>query len=132
MKALNIEKNDKGFTLIEVMVVLTIISTLSSIAVPNYLSYKAEAGDTVAKANLKTAMKCLNLYFTENATYPETFDDLLAAGYPLSDDVSFTKYSIGTFGDGQPTVHMHIQHSSSSNSWHANYPKEEDENEIRQ
>jgi prepilin-type N-terminal cleavage/methylation domain-containing protein len=131
MKALNIEKNEKGFTLIETMVVVAIIGIISSMAVPNFLSYKAKAGDTVAKANLKTAMKCLNLYFIENDTFPETSDDMLAAGFSLSNDVSFTRYSIGTFGDGQPTVHMHIKHSSSSNSWHANYPQEGDLIEIR-
>ena len=178
MKALNIEKNEKGFTLIEVMVVLAIISTLSSIAVPNYLSFKNKARDTaaeadlktvmkfrnlyyiehgtfptsddmlaegfppsededkdpdtVAKADLKTAMQVLDLYFIENDTYPATSDDLLAAGFPLSEDMSFTSYSIGTSRDGQPTVHMHIKHSSTSHAWHANYPEEGDEIEIRE
>ena len=131
MKALNIEKNEKGFTLIETMVVVAIIGIISSIAVPNFLSYKAKAHDTVVKADLKTAMKFLDLYFIENDTYPETSDDLLAAGFRLSKDVSFTRYSIGTFGDGQQTVHMHIKHSSSSHAWHANYPKEGYEIEIR-
>ena len=124
MKALNIEKNEKGFTLIELMVVLTVISTLSSIAVPNFLSYKVKARDAVVKADLKNSMRFLDLYFIENDTYPETSDDLLAAGFRLSKDVSFTRYSIGTFGDGQQTVHMHIEHSKSSRAWHANYPQE--------
>ena len=132
MKALNIEKNEKGFTLIETMVVVAIIGIVSSIAVPNFLSYKANARDTVAKADLKNAMKFLDIYFIENDTYPGTSDDLLAAGFRLSKDVSFTKYSIGTFGDGQQTVHMHIKHSSSSNAWHADYPQEGYEIEIRQ
>jgi type II secretion system protein G len=131
MKALNIEKNEKGFTLIEVMIVLTIISTLSSIAVPNFLSYKTKARETVVKADLKNSMKFLDLYFIENDTYPETSDGLLAAGFRLSKDVSFTQYSIGTFGDGQQTVHMHIKYSSSSHAWHANYPQEGKEIEIR-
>jgi prepilin-type N-terminal cleavage/methylation domain-containing protein len=131
MKALNIEKNEKGFTLIEVMIVLTIISTLSSIAVPNFLSYKTKARETVVKADLKNAMKFLDLYFIENDTYPETSDDLLVAGFRLSKDVSFTTYQVDTFGDGQQTVHMHIKHSLSSKAWHANYPKEGKEIEIR-
>jgi len=131
MKALNIEKNEKGFTLIELMVVLTVISTLSSIAVPNFLSYKVKARDAVVKADLKNSMRFLDLYFIENDTYPATSDDLLAAGFRLSKDVSFTRYSIGTFGDGQQTVHMHIQHSLSSHAWHADYPKEGYEIEIR-
>jgi len=131
MKALNIKKNEKGFTLIEVMIVLAVISTLSSIAVPNFLSYKAKARDTVVKADLKKAMRSLDLYFIENDTYPATSDGLLAAGFRLSKDVSFTRYSTGTFGDGQPTAHMHIKHSKSSHAWHANYPQEGYEIEIR-
>ena len=131
MKTLNIEKNEKGFTLIELMIVLAIIGILSTIAVPSFLSYRSKAFDTTAKADLKNVMKFLDFYYLENDTYPATSDDLLAAGVNLSKDVSFTKYTIGTFGDGQPTVHIHIQHSSSSNVWHANYPKEGDQIEIR-
>ena len=177
MKALNIKKNEKGFTLLEVMVVLAIISSLTTIAVPNYLSFRGKARDaaaeadlktamkfrnlyyiehgtfptsddklaagfplsededldpdTVAKADLKTAMQVLDLYCTDNGTYPATSDDLLAAGFPLSEGMSFTKYSIDTFGGGQQTVHMHIKHSSSSHAWHANYPQEGFEIEIR-
>ena len=131
MKTLNIEKNEKGFTLIEIMIVLAIIGILSAIAVPSFLSYRDKSYDTTAKADLKNMMKFLNFYYLENDTYPATSDDLLAAGFNLSKDVRFTRYSIGTFGDGQPTVHIHIEHSSSSNYLHANYPKEEDEIEIR-
>ena len=131
MKALNIEKNEKGFTLIEMMIVMALIGILSFIAVPLFASYRVKAYDTTAKVDLKNAMKFLDFYFIENDTFPETSDDLLAAGFKLSNDVSFTTYSIGTFGDGQPTVHMHLKHSSSSNAWHANYPKEGIKIEIR-
>ncbi len=131
MKALNIKKNEKGFTLIEMMIVVAIIGILSFITVPLFASYRVRAYDTTAKVDLKNAMNFLDFYFVENDTFPETSDDLLAAGFKLSNDVSFTTYSIGTFGDGQPTVHMHIKHSSSSNAWHANYPNEGTEIEIR-
>jgi prepilin-type N-terminal cleavage/methylation domain-containing protein len=131
MKALNIEKNEKGFTLIEMIIVVAIIGILSFIAVPLFASYRVKAYDTTVKVDLQNAMKFLDFYFIENDTYPETSDDLLAAGFKLSKGVSFTSYSIGTFGDGQPTVHMHIKHSSSSNAWHADYPNEGTEIEIR-
>jgi type IV pilus assembly protein PilA len=124
MKALNIKKNEKGFTLIETMVVVAIIGIISSIAVPNFLSFKEKGYDTAAKTDLQNSMKTLDLYFIENDAYPATVDDLLAAGFRLSKNVSFTTYSIGTYGDGQQTVHMHIVHSSSSTAWHANYPQE--------
>ncbi len=131
MKALNIEKNEKGFTLIEMMIVVAIIGILSIIAVPSFLSYRSKGYDTTAKADLKNAMKFLDFYFIDNDTYPETSDDLQTGGFRLSKNVSFTRYSVGTYSDGQPTVHMHVKHSSSSNSWHANYPKEGGEIQIR-
>ncbi len=131
MKALNIEKNEKGFTLIELMIVMAIIGILSSIAVPLFASYKVKAYDNTAKIDLKNAMKFFELYFIGNDTYPATPADLLAAGFALSRGMSFTNYSLGTFGSGQPTVHMHVKHSSSSNAWHINYPEEGSEIEIR-
>ncbi len=102
MKVLNIEKNKKGLTLIELLVVVCIIGIISGIAIPYFSSYKSQAYDTTAKVDLKNAMKFLDFYFIENDTYPETSDDILAAGFKLSKGVSFTSYSIGTFGDGQP------------------------------
>ena len=130
-KMLNIEKNKKGFTLIELLVVISIISILSGIAIRLFLSSRMKAGDAVAKIELRNVMEFLDIYYLNYDTYPETVDDLLAAGCRLSRNVSFTQYSISDFGDDQVTVHMHIKHVSSSNTWHANHPKEGIEVEIR-
>jgi prepilin-type N-terminal cleavage/methylation domain-containing protein len=131
MKVLKIESDDKGFTLVELMIVLAIVSILASVAGPLFASSRQKACDTTAKVDLKNAMKFLDSYFLDNNTFPETSDDLLAAGFDLSKNVSFTRYSLDTFGDGQPTVHMHVKHAAYSNAWHANYPKEGTAIEIR-
>ena len=130
-KVLNIEKNKKGFTLIELLVVISIIGILCSIAVPLFASSRRKAGDTAAKVELRNVMEFLDIYYLNYDTYPETVDDLLAAGCRLSRNVSFTKYDIKDYGDDQVTVHIHIKHASSSNAWHVNYPKEGTEIEIR-
>jgi hypothetical protein len=83
--------------------------------------------DITAKADLRNAINFLELYFLDAGTFPNTSAELLAAGFNLSKDVSFTTYSV----NGDPTVHMHIQHASSPNAWHANYPKEGIDIEIR-
>jgi len=130
MKSLYIESNEKGFTLVELMIVIAIISILASVALPLYAASREKASDAAAKLELKNAMKFIDLYSIDNG-FPETLDDLLAGGFNQSKNVVFTKYSIGTFGDGQPTVHIHVKHAGSSNSWHVNFPKEGSEISIR-
>jgi competence protein ComGC len=130
-KVLNIEKNIKGFTLVELLVVLSIICVLSGIAIRFFISSRMKACDTVAKVDLRNVMEFLDIYYLNYDTYPETVDDLWAAGYKLSSNVSFTMYGTSDFGDDQGSVHMHIKHASSSNAWHANYPQEGAEIEIR-
>ena len=83
-KVLNIEKNKKGFTIIELLVVMAIICILCGIAIPLYASSRMKAGDTAAKVELRNVMEFLDIYYLNYDTYPETVDDLLAAGCRLS------------------------------------------------
>ncbi len=46
-------QNRNGFTLIELMIVVSIIGTLSAVVVPNFLSVKTKSLDGAAKANLR-------------------------------------------------------------------------------
>lgn len=121
----------KGFTLLELLIIVAVVSVLAAIAIPLYNNVRVEASDTVAKSDLRNAMTALDLYFIDNPNYPATSADLLASGFSLSKDVSFTKYKRETMANGNPTVHMHVQHAGSPNAWHANYPKEGTEIQIR-
>jgi prepilin-type N-terminal cleavage/methylation domain-containing protein len=118
-------KKEVGFTLIELLVVIAIISILAAVAIMQYQKYTERAFDTTAKADLKNAMTTLENYFIDNNDYPADKDELLANGLNLSNDVCFTKYSQGT------SVHMHVRHASSSNSWHTRYPEEGGRIQIR-
>ncbi len=62
----------KGFTLIEILVVVAIIAVLAAITVPNYLSARERARDAQRKSDLKQVQNALELYKDGQATlgYP--------------------------------------------------------------
>ena len=55
-------RNKKGFTLIEVMVVVALIAILSAIAIPAYLSYRRDAEMEVARSSMVTVIDSINGY----------------------------------------------------------------------
>lgn len=63
--------NRKGFTLVEIMIVVAIIALLAAIAIPNLLEARKTANDAAAKANLRTLSTAAETYATANeGTYP--------------------------------------------------------------
>jgi type IV pilus assembly protein PilA len=62
-------KNTKGFTLIELMIVVAIIGILAAIAIPNFLKFQAKSKQSEAKTNLKAIYTAETGYYGENNTY---------------------------------------------------------------
>ena len=63
----------KGFTLIELMIVVAIIGILAAIAIPNFLTYQAKAKQSEAKNNLSAIFLAEVSYFGEHDVYCTTF-----------------------------------------------------------
>lgn len=61
-----------GFTLIEVMVVVVVLSILAAIVVPNVMSRPDEARIVKAKQDIRALESALNLYRLDNYVYPST------------------------------------------------------------
>lgn len=125
------QKSKGGFTLLELMVVVAVIAVLAAIAFMQYQKFTVRAFDTAAKSDLRNAMIALEAYFSVKNVYPATSTELQANGLNLSKDVSFKTYKIEAMTGGGNTVHMHVKHSGSPNTWHANYPEEGSTIEIR-
>ncbi len=100
LQHLNSKKNsEKGFTLVELLVVIIIIGILAAIALPNFLNQGAKAKQTEAKQNIGLVNRTQTAYRSENAVFASTYD-LLAAGTlaGTGSDASTTNYSYSLTG----------------------------------
>ncbi len=84
------ERNQMGFTLIELMIVIAIIGILAAIAIPQFSVYKAKSYNAESRADLKNAYTAAQAYFTDNEG--ATFDDaaLTASGFRSTPGVVLT------------------------------------------
>ena len=71
----------KGFTLLEMMIVLTIIAILASISVPMYQAVVLRAKEAVLKDNLHGLRSVIDQYTADKKTAPLSLEDLVDAGY---------------------------------------------------
>jgi len=74
-------RTSRGFTLIEIMIVMTIISIMVSVAVPLYQKSIARAKESVLKNNLFTLRQTIDEYTVDKQKAPQTLQELVSEGY---------------------------------------------------
>jgi len=70
-----------GFTLLELMIVISIIIILVSVALPQYQKTIMHTRETILSYDLGTMRKLLDQYAADKGKLPQSLDDLVTAGY---------------------------------------------------
>ncbi len=92
-------RTESGFTLVEILVTLTIIGILIAIAVPSYLGYQQRATRTTAESNLRGALPAVEAYYHDHASYASMTVTALGTYYDqgISPGVSVLSASDDTY-----------------------------------
>lgn len=91
-----VAKQKKGFTLIELMIVVAIIGILAAIAIPNFMNYQCKAKQSEAKSNLGTIRTTQEAYYAEKDSYSASLADI---GFDTKGDANYS-YSLKADGTG--------------------------------
>lgn len=70
-----------GFTLVELLVVMAVIATLLTLAVPRYFASMEKSREAVLQAHLALLRETLDRYYGDKGRYPDALDDLVTSRY---------------------------------------------------
>ena len=125
----------RGFTLMELLIVMAIIAVLAAIAAPRYAIMVRRAREAVLKEDLQTMRQAIDSYTVDKEKAPQSLDDLVQSGYlksipvdPITNrddtwmpDTSDTLMDIDETAGGINNVHSGAQglatDGSSYNTW---------------
>jgi prepilin-type N-terminal cleavage/methylation domain-containing protein len=79
-----------GFTLLELIIVVTMIGVLAAIAIQQFSVYRARAIDVSMRSDLKNAAMAMESYYGEFLSYPSMEASILQVGYRKTSGVTLT------------------------------------------
>ena len=74
-------RSERGFTLLELLVVATVLVVLAGIGLVQYKNGKTRASEAVLKTDLFNMRDAIDQYYADKGQYPGTLDELVSAGY---------------------------------------------------
>ncbi len=100
----NMINNRKGFTLVELIIVIVIVGILSIVAVPVYKGYTRKAMGTEGKALLSAIITAEKIYYAEHGHYKDIGDNITNYDKDLDVDARGNKYFTGWGAGGEEPI----------------------------
>src|SRR5208282_1356346 len=103
---------ERGFTLVEILVVITIIGLIMALVGPRVLNYLAEAKTKAAKIQIESFAGALDLYYLDTGRYPTSSEGLTALVQPPGNLTTWNgPYLKGSTVPDDPWGHPYVYRS---------------------
>ena len=112
---------DKGFTLLELLIVVALIAIITALAVPQFRHTPQKAKEAVLKEDLYTLRDVIDQHFTDKGKYPATLEDLVESGYirkvpvdPITGSADTWQLEMAEMEEGEDAGGIYDVHSGAS------------------